>query len=205
MQQLTFQRCQSATQLGLGPAGGCTTPALPAVQEQGGDQPVAPAVTITPEQAAATAVARLRLPAVAPGIGPSPNLNRWKMAAIGYPLWLWADGPTRRGPVADSAGGVSVSLDARVSSLTFQMGDGTMVSCHGHGTRWTPSVTPGTKSPTCGHTYTEPSLPAGPYQVTAVANWAVTWTADGQTGVIEVPAAATRQLPVGELQSVITG
>jgi hypothetical protein len=49
---------------------------------------------ITAGQAAAIAVARLQLPTVAPGIGPSPDLNRWNMAAVGYPLWLWADGPT---------------------------------------------------------------------------------------------------------------
>lgn len=207
-QQLNFRRCQSATELGFVPAGGCTTPKMPAVQQQeqqGPGQPAAPVVTITPAQAAAIAVARLRLPTVAPGIGPSPEVNRWKMAAVGYPLWLWADGPTHRGPVADSAGGVNVSLDARVSSLTFRMGDGTKMDCPGHGTKWTPSVTPGTKSPTCGHIFTKPSTPAGPYRITAVANWTVAWTAGGQSGVIDVPATSTRQLPVGELQSIITG
>jgi hypothetical protein len=49
---------------------------------------------ITAGQAAAIAVARLKLPTIAPGIGPSPELNPWNMAAVGYPLWLWADGPT---------------------------------------------------------------------------------------------------------------
>jgi hypothetical protein len=80
-----------------------------------------PVIQITPAQAGAIAIARLRLPTVAPGIGPSPDLNRWKMAAVGYPLWLWADGPTRAGPVSDSVGGLSVSLEARVSSPTFRI------------------------------------------------------------------------------------
>lgn len=48
----------------------------------------------TAGQAAAIAVARLQLPKIAPGIGPSPDINPWNMAAVGYPLWLWADGPT---------------------------------------------------------------------------------------------------------------
>ena len=72
-----------------------------------------PVIQITPAQAGAIAVARLQLPTIAPGIGPSPELNRWKMAAVGYPLWLWADGPTHVGPVSDSVGGLSVSLDAQ--------------------------------------------------------------------------------------------
>ena len=76
--------------------GGCgnrpTAPTPPAFRTNTfsgpGNQP------ITAGQAAAIAVARLQLPTIAPGIGPSPNVNQWNMAAVGYPLWLWADGPT---------------------------------------------------------------------------------------------------------------
>jgi hypothetical protein len=162
-----------------------------------------PAVLITPAQAGAIAVARLRLPTVAPGIGPPPDLNRWNMAAVGYPLWLWADGPTHVGPVSDSVAGLNVSLEADVTSLTFRMGDGNTVECSGVGDRWTKAVEPGTKAPDCGYTYTEPSLPKGNYTVSAVTNWAVTWTANGQSGVINVPAVETTELPVGELQVLV--
>jgi hypothetical protein len=158
---------------------------------------------ITAGQAAAIAVARLRLPAIAPGIGPSPDLNPWKMAAVGYPLWLWADGPTHAGPISDSVAGLTVSLDAEVSSLTFRMGDGHSMTCAGSGHPWTAAVEPGTKSPTCGYSYANPSLPDGPYMVAAIANWAVTWTSNGQSGVINVPAVDTSELPVGELQVLV--
>jgi hypothetical protein len=158
---------------------------------------------ISAGQAAAIAVARLQLPTITPGIGPSPDLNPWKMAAVGYPLWLWADGPTHVGPVSDSVAGLSVSLEADVSSLTFRMGDGHSVTCAGSGDPWTAAVEPGTKSPTCGYTYTKPSLPDGRYTVTAVANWAVTWTSNGQSGVINVPAVDSTELPVGELQVLV--
>ncbi len=87
----------------------------------------------TAVQAAAVAVARLQLPRIPPGIGPSPDINPWNMAAVGYPLWLWADGPTHVGPISDSVAGLSVSLDAEVSSLTFRMGDGHTVTCPGVG------------------------------------------------------------------------
>ena len=149
------------------------------------------------------AVARLQLPTVAPGIGPSPELNPWNMAAVGYPLWLWADGPTHVGPIRDSVGGLSVSLDADVSSLTFRMGDGHSINCAGSGQEWTSSVKPGAKSPSCGYSYSKPSLPSGKYTVAAVANWAVTWTSNGQSGVINVPTVAATELPVGELQVLV--
>jgi hypothetical protein len=158
---------------------------------------------ITGGQAAAIAVARLQLPTIAPGIGPSAELNRWNMAAVGYPLWLWADGPTHVGPISDSVGGLSVSLDAKVSRLTFRMGDGHSITCPGLGQQWTTTVEPGAKSPSCGYSYTKPSLPNGSYTVAAIADWAVTWTSNGQSGVINVPAVDTTELPVGELQVLV--
>jgi hypothetical protein len=157
----------------------------------------------TAGQAAAIAVARLQLPKIAPGIGPSPDLNPWNMAAVGYPLWLWADGPTHVGPISDSVAGLSVSLDAEVSSLTFRMGDGHTVTCTGSGHPWTTAVQPGTESPSCGYAYAKPSLPDRIYTVAAIANWAVTWTSNGQSGVINVPVVDTAQLPVGELQVLV--
>jgi hypothetical protein len=157
----------------------------------------------TAGQAAAIAVARLQLPKIPPGIGPSPDINPWKLAAVGYPLWLWADGPTHVGPISDSVAGLSVSLDAEVSSLTFRMGDGHTVTCAGSGHPWTAAVQPGTESPSCGYTYARPSLPDKTYTVAAIANWAVTWTSNGQSGVINVPVVDTAELPVGELQVLV--
>jgi hypothetical protein len=145
----------------------------------------------------------LQLPSIPPGIGPSSDINPWNMAAVGYPLWLWADGTTNVGPISDSVAGLSVSLEAEVSSLAFGMGDGNTVRCAGSGHPWTAAVQPGTKSPSCGYSYAEPSLPGRTYTVTAVANWAVTWTSNGQSGVINVPAVDTTELPVGELQVLV--
>ena len=202
-----YNRCVTASLASSGPVALCQNPPPPpdplyrvVLDGAGGGAPV-PA--ITPAQAGAIAVARLKLPTVGPGIGPSPELNRWKMAAVGYPLWLWADGPTQVGPVSDSVAGLDVSLRAEVASLTFRMGDGTTVNCDGAGDKWTESVEPGAVAPNCGHTYTRPSLPKGSYTVAAVSNWAVTWTANGQSGVINVPAVQATELPVGELQVLV--
>ena len=200
----TYNRCVVTFNPSSNP-GGCgnrpTAPAAPMFRTNTFSGPGNPAITAG--QAAAIAVARLQLPTIAPGIGPSPNLNPWNMAAVGYPLWLWADGPTRVGPISDSVAGLSVSLDATVSSLTFRMGDGHSVNCAGAGQPWTKSVQPGAKSPTCGYSYAKPSLPNDKYTVAAIANWAVTWRSNGQSGVINVPAVETTDLPVGELQVLV--
>ena len=94
-QLTTYNRCVVTFNPSSNP-GGCgnrpTAPAAPMFRTNTFSGPGNPAVTAG--QAAAIAVARLQLPTIAPGIGPSPNLNPWNMAAVGYPLWLWADGPT---------------------------------------------------------------------------------------------------------------
>ena len=192
-----YKRCVQASPNGAG----CTIPKSPWLRNETFSGPGNP--PITAGQAAAVAVARLQLPTIAPGIGPSPDLNPWNMAAVGYPLWLWADGPTRVGPISDSVSGLSVSLDAEVTGLTFRMGDGHSINCAGSGRQWTTAVKPGAKSPSCGYSYTKPSLPDRTYTVAAIANWAVTWTSNGQSGVINVPAVDTIELPVGELQVLV--
>ena len=189
--------------LSANPAGCGSIPTPPNPPQFGSDNFSGRGNQPTAGQAAAIAVARLQLPKIAPGIGPSPDINPWNMAAVGYPLWLWADGPTHVGPISDSVAGLSVSLDAEVSSLTFRMGDGHSVTCAGPGHPWTTAVQPGTESPSCGYTYAEPSLPDENYTVAAIANWAVRWTSNSQSGVINVPAVNTTELPVGELQVLV--
>ena len=198
-QLTTYNRCVAT----FNPGGCGNRPTSPTAPMFSSNNFSGPGNAITAGQAAAIAVARLQLPTIAPGIGPSPDLNPWNMAAVGYPLWLWADGQTHVGPVSDAVAGLSVSLDAEVSSLTFRMGDGHTVTCPGAGRPWTTAVQPGAKSPTCGYSYAKPSLPKDAYTVAAIANWAVTWTSNGQSGVINVPTVDTVDLPVGELQVLV--
>ena len=197
----TYNRCVQTFDPSLNSAGCGSAPTPPTAPQFRSD--TFSGRGITAGQAAAIAVARLQLPTIAPGIGPSPKLNPWNMAAVGYPLWLWADGPTQVGPISDSVAGLSVSLEAEVSSLTFRMGDGHTVNCAGTGQPWTTAVEPGTESPNCGYSYGKPSLPDDTYTVAAIANWAVTWTSNGQSGVINVPVVDTTELPVGELQVLV--
>ena len=169
-----------------------------------GDPAAAPAApAITPQQAAYIASARIRLTPPTPRIGPSPDLNQWKMAAVGYPLWLWADGTLDPAPATDSVADLTVALDARLVKVVFDMGDGHKLTCTNLTTRWDRSVKPGIPSPTCGYAYPEPSLPQGTYTVTANTVWAIDWTINDTTGTIPFYQSASTQIPVGELQVLV--
>lgn len=204
-------RCvQSGNGLNCGRFQTTALPADPGIRQAANPGPAAPAAAaapaapaITPEQAAYIASARLRLTAPEPTIGPAPEINEWGMAAVGYPLWLWAEGDLDPAPVSDSVFDLAVSLDARLVEVVFDMGDGGRVRCSDVGTRWSRSVEPGAKSPTCGYAYQEPSLPHGSYTVTANAVWAVDWAINGTTGTIPFYQSASTEIPVGELQVLV--
>lgn len=162
-----------------------------------------PVPAISPQEAAYVAVARLRLTAPRPMIGPPPSINEWKMAAVGYPMWLWAEGNLDPAPVSDSVEDISVSLNARLVKIVYDMGDGHKLTCTNVSRAWTRSVTPGTPSPACGYTYQKPSLPHGKYTITANAVWAVDWQVNGVTGTIPFYNSASTSVPVGELQVLV--
>ncbi|MGI3780141.1 MAG: hypothetical protein ACRYG2_05120 [Janthinobacterium lividum] len=155
---------------------------------------------MSPQQAAIVAVAQLHLTPPKPVIGPSPEINEWNMAAVGYPYWLWAEGNLDPAPVSTTVADLTVSLDAHLASTTFDLGDGTRLTCTDLSARWTPAVEPGAPSPACGHTYTKPSLPEGKYTITAYSTWAVDWSVNGVGGTIPLYQQASTAVPVGELQ-----
>jgi hypothetical protein len=163
----------------------------------------APQIRLTAEQVAYIAVARLHLEPLTPVIGPPPDLNRWEMVAVGYPLWLSGAGNADPGPVSDAVFNLLVRLDAHVTHTDFVMGDGHMVTCSGAGLAWTRAVEPGQKSPACGYQYATPSLPQGDYTVTIRTHWDIDWTINNQRGVIRMVQASSTQLPVGELQVLV--
>ena len=152
-------------------------------------------------QLARTLIVRLQLPDPTPRFGPDPSVNEWKMAAVGYPLWLWTDGPT----VVSSrvrAYGITFTLRADLQSTTFDMGDGRHVTCSS--TLVYPSNTkPGRRSPACGYTYLTSSLPKGNYTVTATTHWRISWRALGQSGSLPGTHSGQWSLPVGELNALV--
>lgn len=171
-------------------------------------EPAKPAKAKTPtpskgqvEDVVRRLVARLDVPDPVPQIGPDPSTNEWNMAIVGLPLWLWThETSTLHSQV--NGNGITITMHAQRTHTTFTMGDNTTVHC----TRMTPypkkTTKPALRSPTCGHTYTWPSLPKGNYRITATSHWTVNWAALGHSGTIPLQTTAQRELPVGELHSL---
>ncbi|MFD8416905.1 hypothetical protein ACFV2Q_35090 [Streptomyces sp. NPDC059650] len=98
-----------------------------------------------------------------------------------------------------AAGGLSVTVTAKVLRIDWAMGDGNTVTCTKPGTPYTESAGK-SDSPDCGHRYTR----VGNYTITATSTWAVEWVANtGETGTIpNTTRTSTTTARIGELQVV---
>lgn len=172
------------------------------------DTPPAGVNTLTPAQAAQQLVKSFQLRGIDVGLAPDPNTAGSK-SYVGVPVWMWVNNPQplTYGPYDRTAtlGGVTITAEAKVTSILWNMGDGHTVACGNPGTAYTP--TRGlADSPTCGYKYAKTSKgqPGGRYTITATSQWAVTWTGGGDSGTIPITKTSTTTAQIGELQSVNT-
>lgn len=187
-----------AAQCDAVPAVACPdAPAAAPVQAAPAAQPQPAVPAPDPVAVAQRSVANLKLKTVEQGSTP---LEPGSISIVGVPTWMWAENADALGPVTDTARvpGLSLTMTAKLSSVTWDMGDGTVIECEGTGTEWSPDLGTG-DSPTCGHTYTT----QGTRTVTSTAHWSVTWRAStGQTGVIDRDLSSTSTIRVGEVQVI---
>ena len=161
----------------------------------------------TPRDVAQLAIKQMNLKAINIGITPKPGAN--SVGLVGMPVWLWAAGPDPHtwGPATASAtaGGIAVTATAKVSEITWDMGDGNEVTCTKAGTPYKASYGD-TRSPDCGYVYTTSSSneAGGTYTVTATSDWVITWAGAGQTGTIRLNGLTRSvQIAVGEAQVLV--
>lgn len=177
-------------QCDLVPAVTCPDAPVPAPAPAVAGQPVAVPVGQSqaraprpdPVAVAQQSVATLKMKPITPGTTP---LEPGSMSIVGIPTWMWAENPSTAttGPITRTARvpGLSLTMTAKMTGVTWDMGDGTTVECAGTGTKWSPDLGTG-DSPDCGHTY----MKQGTYTVTSTSHWSVSWRAStGETGVID--------------------
>jgi hypothetical protein len=158
---------------------------------------------VDPAELARQLLAQIQLARIDIGITPSPGHTGF----VGLPTYLWVNNPGARtlGPISDStsAGGVTVTISAKVSRVEWSLGDGTTITCTGAGTPYRTEFR-ARPSPTCGHVYQHPStsLPDGAYQVTAKAVWDVSWTGGGQAGTIPFEVTSETSIRMSEAQAL---
>lgn len=165
---------------------------------------------ISPEEAAWQIVRSIQFEPVSIGMAPKVN-PEWghRRTYVGLPVWLWAADTTSLNfgthSIAETIGGLTMSLEGQVDRVVWDMGDGTSVTC-GAGTPYSTALGP-VDSPTCGHRYkqTSENQPNGMYTVTATSYWTVAWSGGGQSGTINFELSSSTEVEVRELQSVNTG
>lgn len=140
----------------------------------------------------------------APQIGIVPEADGASVGVIGLPVWLWVSnaGPSvtatpSRPTATASLRGFSITAVGRVDRITWNMGDGKEVICHGAGTPYSDSAG-ASKSPDCGHTYTK----TGTYTVTATVNWVIDWAGMGASGTVTDTRTDSVQITEGEVQVI---
>ncbi len=163
------------------------------------------AAAVDPGALAQQVLATMGLTAIEIGMVPEEGADR--LGVVGMPVWMWVKDPTPNtiGPItaSDTAGGITVTLDANVTSIEWDLGDGTVVHCAGEAARGTEYVDSFDlqESPTCGHIYAKQGAP---YTITATSHWEVAWTGGGEAGVIPLDLVATTTRDIGELQVLTT-
>jgi hypothetical protein len=192
---------------GAGSNSGCFTDAatiacpLP-IPRPGG--PSAGGLPVSPAVLAQTAVKHLALQS--PLIEASPPVGVDQL--VNVPTWLWLAGSWTSVHATAAVPGVSVTATAVPQLVTWRMGDGSVVVCHGPGTPFASGDNPAAPSQTCGHTYRESSAsaPGGVFTVSATITWNVTWAGGGGNGAFGgLTTTAAVQMPVAESQAIVTG
>ncbi|WP_331752217.1 ATP-binding protein [Streptomyces sp. NBC_00829] len=165
-----------------------------------------PPATVLPDPEVLARQARDKMTLLGAAIGSAPGPDQ--PGLVGMPVWLWNHkSDTTWGPNSATAAvpGLSVTATARVTKITYSMGDGGSVTCTTAGTPYKQSY--GNKSsPDCGHRYTKVSAgqPGGKFTITATSSWEVTWQAsNGASGTLpDEIRTSTTTARVGELQVV---
>jgi len=150
--------------------------------------------------------AESRLGLGSPVIQASPAVGLEQL--VNVPTWLWLAGPWAPVRATAAVPGETVTATATPERVTWHLGDGSIVTCHGPGILYQPSGNPASPSPTCGHTYTRSSAaaPGGEFTVTATITWDVTWAGGGAGGAFPglVTTSAVR-MAVAQSQAIVTG
>jgi hypothetical protein len=119
--------------------------------------------------------------------------------------WFWTDPDTYTTKIQTvTAGGISATVTAVPTGLTFDPGNGDdPVSCDGPGRPWEESDANTEPDTGCGYRYLHVT-PDGPITATASIEWAVTWTGNnGQTGALPpLITEVSQQLNVLQIQTV---
>ncbi|ACU77420.1 putative ATP/GTP-binding protein [Catenulispora acidiphila DSM 44928] len=163
-----------------------------------------PTPTMSPGDVAQAAAKEIHLPAPAMNTSPRDGVPQW----VNFPMFLWTDSLDWH-PLSATANvpGLQASATATPEKLTWDMGDGSVVTCTGPGTPFTDSTPATSVSPDCGYVYRRASdaESSGEFTVRVTESWRVTWTGGGQSGTLpDLAATSSIAVRVAESQALVT-
>jgi hypothetical protein len=151
-------------------------------------------------------VAYRYLPLPAPAIRTNPAAGHDQL--VNLPTWLWVDRQTWgiRAATA-SVPGLAATATAVPITVTWTMGDGNQVICHGPGVPYDMAQPPEHQRTNCSYTYRNSSAgrPGDQYVVSATTTWSISWTAIGAAGGGTLPAllrTSSTTVRVAEAQAI---
>jgi hypothetical protein len=150
------------------------------------------------------AARELPIPYPRPALSPAIGTDQ----LVGLTTWLWIESGTWRPLDATAAvPGLSATATATPTTVTWDMGDGTTVTCDGPGTPYNAAIGDDAQSTDCSHTYihTSDDQADGAYAATVTIEWGIAWTAtNGQAGTLPSTSRTTTfSVPVTERQAVV--
>ncbi len=156
--------------------------------------PANSAAAVDPQLLAQEAAARLTVSPPQVELSPKAGLNQ----IVQLRTWMWV---TNWEPDAASASvpGVTATVTATPTKVTWNMGNGDQVVCNGPGTPFDFSRPEESQATDCSYTYRHSSTgqPGAVYQVSATMSYDVSWSAEGAPGGGALPAvSATQTFPV---------
>jgi len=137
---------------------------------------------------------------------PPPRISPAESAAINLGLWLGVE-PVAPVVARAELGPLWAETTATLESTSFDLGDGTTITCAGNGTPIPGDRLDSLDEGPCGHTYRDLG-DLGVGEITIAATWAITWElSDGRTGrePADIVLATTVPYEVYEIQSVGVG
>ena len=155
---------------------------------------------VTPREVIDQAALALRKKLPTPALALSPSATAGGIVNLG--MWL-AVQDAGEVSVTAQLGPIWATVRARQRDLTWDMGNGDVVSCTGVGTPIVDASTP--DAGPCGYIYRRSSagLPGSVYTVTSTSVWAVSYTSSAGAGVLgDVPVSNSFGYRVRELQTI---
>lgn len=137
--------------------------------------------------------------------GETQLIDGWPFSWVNLWTFFWTDAATWQPLTATAeAGGVSATVTATPTGLSFNPGDGGQtVTCAGPGRPWVEGD--GNEPPTsgaCGYRYLHAS--AGPITATTTITWRISWSGSDGTGgeLAAMSTSTTGQLRILQIQTV---